>query len=344
MKITFTSINPSMIFAMVLVSVITTGCKIRLSTSGDGTINSVSGNFFCPANAFCGEVNVSTTEFDETFVAQPQNGSVFIGWRARNRGFCGGNLDECRLFTSGFVGNDTLLGFLDSDEVFFLEAVFQDDAGSGVGNASSCFNPDIYSVGLSARLVLRDTEDGETVQETLDFLNEPTTVNGVSAVRRVQNGSAQSLSGGGSEGLRGVETFILEGQRVRTLSETFEITGSEPRGGSEFYDPGRLDRFDLAAGDTFTQEYTIAETFSENGQTTSRSSEALVTIRFDGIESVTVPAGTFDACRFTETFGSEQSTFQIRDWIGVGTGVPLKSEDDSTLSELISGSINGIDI
>ena len=70
----------------------------------------------------------------------------------------------------------------------------------------------------------------------------------------------------------------------------------------------------------------------------------IVTTRFDGIESVTVPAGTFSACRFTETIGSENNTFQITDWIGVGNGLPLKSEDEFTQSELVSASLNGVDI
>lgn len=191
--------------ALFVALTVLSGCKIRLSTSGNGTIETTSGNFTCPANAFCGEVEVTDTEFDETFIASAQNGSVFIGWRAKNRGFCGGSLDECRLVTSGFVGNDTLLGFLASDETFFLEAVFQNDAGSGVGNASSCFNPDVYAVGTSAVLVLRDTEDGETVQQTLDLITEATTVGGLPADRRVSNGTGQNPSG--SDIFQGTETF-----------------------------------------------------------------------------------------------------------------------------------------
>jgi len=41
-----------------------------------------------------------------------------------------GSKDDCRLFTSAFTGNDTLLGFMDTDKVFYLEAVFRSEAGS----------------------------------------------------------------------------------------------------------------------------------------------------------------------------------------------------------------------
>ena len=340
MKLSRLLLIPLMIGTLALSS----GCRIRLSVTGDGTIESASGDFNCPNTGFCGDVSVTNTDFDETFIARPREGSVFVGWRRRDRGLCGGSTDDCRLFTSGFEGNDSLLAFLDSDEVFFLEALFLDDAGSGVGNASSCFNPALYEVGSSATLVIRDMDDDDIVEQTLDFLNEATTVRGVPAVDRVLNGTERELNGSDSETFTGLETFRVNGLQVQNLSEVFEIISPEPRSGLLSYSPFRLDRFDLAAGQSFTQEYTEVETFTENGVETVRVDDEMVTIRFDGIESVTVPAGTFDACRFTEIVESGQDAVFLREWIAVGSGIPIKSEEDSSTSELVSGSLNGVDI
>lgn len=109
----------------VLFSVVVSACRIQVSTSAGGSIQTASGSYFCGADAECSAVEVTDTNFDETFIAVPDSGFKFAGWRSRNRGLCGGSLDDCRLFTSGFAGNDTLLAFLEGDEEFFLEAVFE---------------------------------------------------------------------------------------------------------------------------------------------------------------------------------------------------------------------------
>jgi len=77
--------------------------------------------------------DVVDIHFDETFTAIPNKDYVFVGWKKRHRGFCGGSSEPCRLFTSGFEGHDVLMSFLESDEeVFYLEAEFmhKDDVGA----------------------------------------------------------------------------------------------------------------------------------------------------------------------------------------------------------------------
>ncbi|MEM6606110.1 MAG: imelysin family protein [Pseudomonadota bacterium] len=101
------------------------GCKIQVSATAGGSVTTLSGSYTCQSGTQCAEVEVSDTDFDETFVAQPEQGFRFVEWRRRDRGLCGGSQDDCRLFTAGFAGNDTLLAFLSGDEVFFLEAVFE---------------------------------------------------------------------------------------------------------------------------------------------------------------------------------------------------------------------------
>ena len=82
----------------------------------------------------------------------------------------------------------------------------------------------------------------------------------------------------------------------------------------------------------------------------SYDSELLTT--YYGVESVSVPAGDFDACRFTETstltspitgtLGPYTTTF----WVGVGFGLWIKSSNELPFVgeqtwEMVSATING---
>ena len=128
------------------------GCKVELSTTAGGRITTNSGNFSCLPEQSCPVIEVSDTNFDETFVAVPDQGFVFDGWRKRHYGLCGDRTDDCRLFTSGFAGNNTLLSVLESDRTFFLEAVFREQGVSGTAlsltdddrpSTSPCPNQDV---------------------------------------------------------------------------------------------------------------------------------------------------------------------------------------------------------
>lgn len=63
-----------------------------------------------------------------------------------------------------------------------------------------------------------------------------------------------------------------------------------------------------------------------------------------GIEPVTVPAGTFQACKFTDNSDPVQV---VTEWIGVGNGITIKSSrrppsaTSDVITELVSATING---
>jgi hypothetical protein len=88
-----------------------------------------------------------------------------------------------------------------------------------------------------------------------------------------------------------------------------------------FTPAARDKRFTLAAGEStvFAQTYTTTTTPPGTSQTTSASP----TVTYVGQESVTVPAGTFAACKFNQTFSGETTTT----WIIKGSGVMAKSTD-----------------
>lgn len=120
--------SPSKAFYRGLIGLISlflfVGCKVQLATNEGGSITTKSGTYECNTSQACPTVNVVDLFFDETFVAQANTGYEFSGWKVRDRGLCGGNKGDCRLFTAGFAGNAALMGFLENDQVFYLEADF----------------------------------------------------------------------------------------------------------------------------------------------------------------------------------------------------------------------------
>lgn len=112
----------SLIFALL---VVLTGCKIVIETPPEGRVVSESGSFSCGASSKC-TVSVDDTLFSETFRAISVDPNYqFTGWRKRQKGLCGGRKEPCTLVTEGFAGNDALMQFLTTDEVFYLEPIFK---------------------------------------------------------------------------------------------------------------------------------------------------------------------------------------------------------------------------
>ncbi|MEO0438136.1 MAG: hypothetical protein AAF098_14650 [Pseudomonadota bacterium] len=141
------------VFIVLATAFVTTlaSCKIEVTPGVGGAVVAESGLVICFAGETC-TVDVSTTDFDETFSVVPAEGYEFVGWKRRPRGFCGGNIDPCHLFTSGFVGNGTLLGFLeDEDQTFFLSPEFRFVAE---GDSSTYF--DIAESGEASGIVTAD--------------------------------------------------------------------------------------------------------------------------------------------------------------------------------------------
>lgn len=108
-----------------------TACKIEIVVPENGRVSTASGAYDCEPGETC-TIDVVDLFFDETFVAEPAEGFAFQGWKKANKHFCGGSKQECRLLTSGFEGQDALLGILESDRVFSLIPVFVDPEGEAL--------------------------------------------------------------------------------------------------------------------------------------------------------------------------------------------------------------------
>jgi len=110
--------------AIVGLTILFCGCKVAVEVGDGGEVVTRSGTYHCAANESC-VIDVSTTAFNETFIANPEQGYYFAGWKKRDNGFCGNSDTPCDLSTAGFLGNDALLEILESDRVFYLEPDFK---------------------------------------------------------------------------------------------------------------------------------------------------------------------------------------------------------------------------
>jgi hypothetical protein len=120
------------------------GCKIRIEVPPGGHVATESGNYECLSGQVC-FIDVNDIDFDETFVAIPDQDYRFVEWKKRKRGLCGGNDQPCWLSTTGFLGHDVLMSILDTDQMFYLTPVFVecDDADKGCDGIEITGEPEI---------------------------------------------------------------------------------------------------------------------------------------------------------------------------------------------------------
>jgi hypothetical protein len=126
----------------------------------------------------------------------------------------------------------------------------------------------------------------------------------------------------------GIETTVIE-PAIATSTTTISFT------------PYRSDVFNLSAGQSFSEQFTTNLTFVVTGFPISSTSEVKRTRQFNGIETITVPAGTFSACKFTENGTSTSQGQTTTDetstlWVMTGDGLPLKAISGSNVTELVS--------
>lgn len=99
------------------------GCKLEVRVPYGGTVRSADGAYICEAGQTC-VIDVVDLFFDETFVAEPDPGFSFTGWKQRDRYLCSGEGSRCRLSTADFEGDPALESILESEETFFIEPRF----------------------------------------------------------------------------------------------------------------------------------------------------------------------------------------------------------------------------
>jgi len=117
-----TSARLAHIGLLALLALLLQACKIVIIVPEHGRVTSVNGEE-CLSGQTC-VIEVTTTDYEDTFSGVPNPGYVFKRWTFKEGYFCGNRTTSCRLFTTAFVGIQPLLGILASDDDFFLEPVF----------------------------------------------------------------------------------------------------------------------------------------------------------------------------------------------------------------------------
>ena len=139
-------------------------------------------------------------------------------------------------------------------------------------------------------------------------------------------------------------------ETVSPLTTTITVTNN----------PGWLERYDLDAGASFDQQYDSALVTDipspfpgVPGGSTTVDSTVDRTTTYHGREQVTVPAGTFDACKFTDVVstttdasgtGPSTDTSTTTRWMAVGSGIFLKSISGGDENVTVSYSIDGVPV
>jgi hypothetical protein len=233
---------------------------------------------------------------------------------------------------SGDDGDDPAAGVLASDcrssvlttvgTTFRFDYAYSGAAAGGVSN-----------VGTVTRLA---TFEGQTDATEVDSdMSEDFQLTGQAAVRQITNTLGYVRQTADADVLYGSVVTFASGADQGTVVRTV-------------FTPPLLDRrFTLAAGQrtTTTTTGTATATLPSGRQEINQLSQT-VTVTFTGKEQITVPAGTFDSCRFEINLTGTAQPSVI--WYQVGTGVALKSTtaigaNSSTLtSELLATSrLNG---
>ena len=120
--------NSIRLLPILVVAILLTSCKIKIVVPEGGSVVNASGGFSCASGETC-EVDVVDFFFDQTAVATPGAGYRFKAWKKGDRRFCGGDKKPCRIYTVGLNSNEALAklmtAFFESDEVFYLQPVFE---------------------------------------------------------------------------------------------------------------------------------------------------------------------------------------------------------------------------
>jgi hypothetical protein len=236
------------------------------------------------------------------------------------------------------------------------------------GTAGVCFNPALYVAGNSFRTSSLVTYPGLGTAQ----LGNSTTIDGpstfnenvVTKTSEVETSTPDSalVAIGSPAYTRSVSHYFLSDDSIPSLKlygeESTSGAANGPRIEYTFKTtniPYIETRFNLVSGQKFIQSYEQNTVIQQqpNGTSVTRKETYIKEILFSGVEAVTVPAGTFQACKFVETGAVTSSATSITlptdtliKWVGVGNGLPIKSvtlsESASSVTvELTSAAING---
>ncbi len=328
------------------------GCKIKVTTPEHGLVYTESGSYICESGLSC-EIDVSTTDFSEEFIAEAPDDKEFLYWRKRFKGFCGGSSKPCSLSTANFSDYDSLLGVLQSNTVFYLEPVFRLKNQSAV----ACFNPERYATGSSMTLAYRLSPPTVGGDQLLIFENniaeESTAPFGrVQAEHtdmcweRFDNGLKEYLNGQKeckSVDFKGVQYYDVNpsSKEVVHYGEAFGL--GDLSDSISLFLPPPAQKFAMLPGDQYETDW---EDRPPNG---GRIHEINRITKYEGMETIYGVAGAFETCKFSQKLTEPGSLpTHIDQWYSVGSGVLVKEirysnyeDSPDNVRKLVYGNLNG---
>ncbi|WP_157948308.1 hypothetical protein [Pulveribacter suum] len=211
-----------------------------------------------------------------------------------------------------------------------------DGSGAGAGAASACFNAKLFSPGTRYRWHMRGEVQEAGVTTHASMVQ-------VMAVR----GGASFAGASGLVADSGEMTITSSAGAMKAQITHYHRQENSPAGpvvlsyGSEldmqmsngmgtrvqtiFNPPSELRKYTLAPGGSYahsaTARITATTTFAGQSSTTTTTDTDSYTLTYLGHKSVTVPAGTFQACHYRVGYAGEPSPWD--EYIAVGSGLPL---------------------
>lgn len=338
-----------------LTLLLVTGCKIVVQVPVGGQVITQSGGYkACAAGKTC-VIDVVDLFFNEAFIAKPASGYVFKHWKSKARAFCGDHKGACRLQSTLLGIDPSLTALLESDERFFLQPVFVKKSGGGsVGkqNAAVCFNSKLAAPGAEwiTNFRSRDKTFGDITRARIKTrFTGYVMYKGVRALRALSDITIPGDTSFKSNSVTYSDPDIARKRFSNLGGEGSTTVNGQPSGSTttEFVPP-QLMRFDLAAGQSYTQNYTIKSTITFGAIKNSSSQALKQTTTYIGVVKITVPAGMYDTCKFREVTTTTFQGFGVKNtrtiWFGVGNGIQIKEENESSITELTSGTLNGANI
>jgi hypothetical protein len=228
-------------------------------------------------------------------------------------------------------------------------------APPAAAQALQCFNLALLETpGTTLRIELDLSGVASGTQTVVTTVGNLTTFDGNSS-REVVTTAVGSTSASGTPISTDLET---RSYRVATSAGVITEYGATARaiitiGGStgssnsrSVSNPPSVDRrYTLSAGQSDTLTGTVTTATTTNGVTTTQTENLSQTVRFVGIESVTVPAGSFNACKF-EQAPTNAPADVTTSWVAVGSGVVVRTVAVSSIGTQTASArtirINGV--
>ena len=203
-------------------------------------------------------------------------------------------------------------------------------ATPAAGDAKSCFNPELLTSGSRYSWTLKRDDGSVTVTDDRSVTTG--SFNGQSAIKTVANMTTSNGSPSTTdtyqnmdEGAWRIDVLGTETTSPATVTITFT--------------PAYELRFNLQPGESYTQNY--QQDIDSYGYRIAQ--QVSMTRTFLGMKSITVPAGSFQACHFRQQTSIDGGAAEtVETWTDSASGLLVQQlNSDGSRDQLTEGEVNG---